>query len=432
MTKIHKTSKLLSPIKSAGFLSVIVVLLTFSLLPADLIPGLFTGLITDHKENVPVKLKQDADQNRYLSANTTPEIANDSTGSLRPFEGSSNREPDADLLTVNSSGWTEKLQNQLAVIDSRFAGELGVYVKDLESGETISFRGDEYWYLASGIKIPVAITVLRGVERGEYSLDTKIKLEAADYVDGAGQTNWSKPGTLFTISHLLEEMLTVSDNTASDILIRLVGIEKVNSLVADHVSEHFGDITTLADVRRHTYSGFHERAFNLSGYDFIKLRMESEERERKETLAAILGINTEEFMMPDMDSIFESYYASHLNSGRLSAFGDLLEQLISGSLLERESGDYLMEILRRVKTGGNRIRAGLSESTVFAHKTGTQRGRTCDLGITGEPGDKRVIIAACTRGTLRTPLAEQVLQEVGKAVQDSGVFTSVTFTEIQP
>ena len=321
--------------------------------------------------------------------------------------------------------WPAALEQRLIAVDAAYPGELGVYVKDLSSGASLSFRGDESWYLASGIKVPVAIALLRGIERGDWALDDLLQLEAGDYVDGAGQTNWHPAGSRLSIRFLLEQMLIHSDNTASDRLIRLVGIDSVNAVARELAPEGLGPITTLADVRRHAYSVFHDGAFALSGEDFFALRNMRDERKRIEVLAKLLQVPAADFPAIDVAAAFESYYATNLNGGRLSAFAQLLEALVQGRALTAESTDYLLGVLLRVETGQRRIKAGLPASTRFAHKTGTQVARSCDLGVAiteGEDGPRHLVVAACTRGTRLLSQSERALRGVGEALEASGVF----------
>lgn len=341
--------------------------------------------------------------------------------------------------------WARRLQLSLVNIDAAHSGELGVYIKDMQSGATVSLRSEENWYLASGIKVPVAIAVFRDIERGKFSLDTKIRLIEADYVDGAGQTNRYKPGSTLSIRFLLEQMLMVSDNTASDMLIRLVGLEQVNGLIRELVPDGLGAITTLADVRRHAYSNFHADAFKLTGRDFLMLRSHRDERRRIAALAELLGVDQKEFSLPDMDSVFAAYYATNLNGGQLSAYGKLLEALINGEALQPETTAQLLDILFRTQTGKHRIKAGLPADMAFAHKTGTQHRRVCDLGVAvnkreaarmrqpgragvrstengaQEPAARKVVIAACSRDFATLMSAEATLKAVGDAVAESGL-----------
>jgi beta-lactamase class A len=323
-------------------------------------------------------------------------------------------------------GWLSALQDRLAEIDAAYPGELGVYVKDMHSGLSYSLRGEESWYLASGVKVPVAIAVMRGIERGEFSLNTRLRLQPGDFVDGAGQTNWHPPGAELSIAFLMDQMLIYSDNTATDVLIRLVGLETVNAVARELMPGEFGKITTLADVRRHAYSAFHASAFRLSGPDFFALRQMRDERKRIELLASILEVAENELAESDISRAFDTYYATHLNAAPLSAFAALLEALAEGRALQPHSTEYLMGVLQRVKTGERRIKAGLSQSASFAHKTGTQHRRACDLGVASVAhgtGDRRVVIAACSRGAVPVARAEQALREIGAAVEASGLLS---------
>ncbi len=331
-------------------------------------------------------------------------------------------------------GWAANLQKSLIQADAAHDGELGVYIKDLHSGVTVTLRGDEAWYLASAIKVPVAIVLLQDIEQGKYSLDSKVKLGEADYVDGAGQTNWHGPGTELTVRFLLEQMLMLSDNTASDLLIRLVGLERVNQLLEDLVPGGFGPVTTLADVRRHVYSGFHRNAHNLSGRDFLALKKQNEEQQRIQLLAELLGVNALDFAMPDINSVFDAYYATNLNGGQLTAYGALLEAIATGKALSPTMTAYLLEVMSGTRTGARRIKATLPDQVIFAHKTGTQYRRACDMGVvlkktgtkTGEQDTVRprrpIVVAACSRNFNELASAEAAMRAVGRALSQSGIF----------
>ena len=326
-----------------------------------------------------------------------------------------------------SPSWQSKLKQELERIDAAFPGEVGVYVKDLATGKELSFRAEEPWYIASGTKVPVALEVMRRVEAGELSLDTEMTLLHSDFVDGAGQTNWQEPGSRLRVDWLLEQMLIYSDNTATDMLIRLVGLNRVNALVRELVAEGFWDITTLADVRRFAYSHFHERAAELTSEHLLALRRQTDEQRRIETLARVLGLSTGDFAVSSLADAFHAYYATNLNGATLQVFGALLQRVVEEqSLAEPASTEHLLGVMRRVRTGDNRIKAGLPEGTVWAHKTGTQFERACDLGVAqrADAAGSGVIIAACTRGERSTARSEEALRGVGEAVAAAGLLSA--------
>jgi beta-lactamase class A len=337
--------------------------------------------------------------------------------------------PPAVPPTLPPAPWVERLQADLADVAAHHRAAIGVYVRDLDTGEAVSHRGDESWYLASTVKVPVAIAVLRGVARGEYTLETTLTVRASDFVDGAGHTNYNAVGTALSLRYLLEQMLIYSDNTASDMLIGLVGIQAVNDLVQSLVPEGFERITTLADVRRHAYSYLLPDAVQLSGHDFFVLRKQRTDADRLAALAQRFGTPVGSFAVRSVGDAFDAYYASGLNSGRLDAFGQLLALLADGQALNAEHTQYLLSVMARVQTGKQRIKAGLPPGALFAHKTGSQRARTCDSGLitTGGPGPgRRVVVAACTRGEFSVAQSDRALQAVGVAICRSGLLQGST------
>jgi len=329
-------------------------------------------------------------------------------------------------LSPSTPAWAEQLQAELARVAARHTAGLGIYVRDLETGVSVSHRAEETWYLASTVKVPVALAVLRAVERGDFTLDTTLRLRAADYVDGAGATNSRAVGTPLSVRYLIEQMIIYSDNTASDMLIELVGLRAVNALVQELVSQGFERITTLADVRRHAYGHLTSEAAHLSGHDFLVIRQQRTDADRLQALATLLRVPAASFQMPSVADAFEAYYASGLNSGRLDAYADMLQQLAEGRVLNAGHTAYLLRVMERVQTGKQRIRAGLPANVKFAHKTGTQRARTCDSGLISVPRlgrDQRVIVVACTRGEMLIGRSDRALKDVGTAICKSGLLT---------
>ena len=340
--------------------------------------------------------------------------------------------PDARHETVDrpEPPWAAPLLADLDAADRTFPGELGVYVHHLGRDEYLSYRADETWYLASGVKVPVAIAVLRLVERGELALDTRLVLRKDDPVDGAGGTNRHAVGARLRVDYLLDQMVRYSDNTATDMLIRRVGIDQVNEVGRELLAAQDLVITSLADVRRLAYSGFHVRAAGLGSQELLALRRAAPGPDRIKRLAELLQVSPAEFLFDDLDSAFEAYYASHVNSARLSDFGRMLAALCNGLALRPESTAYLIDLMARAETGRRRLGAGLPPGARFAHKTGTQHRRVCDLGVvslTVQGRPEHVVVAACARGE-SLARSERALREVGAAVTRSGVLTLGTST----
>ncbi|MEF3083760.1 serine hydrolase [Luteimonas sp. SMYT11W] len=333
---------------------------------------------------------------------------------------------------VARPSWSAELDRRVRDIDARFAGELGVHVQRLGDGAQYDFRGDEIWYLASGVKVPIAIAVLREIEQGWLTLDTPITLLDSDFVDGAGRTNAHRAGDRLTIGWLIEQMIVHSDNTASDVLIRTVGLGQVNAVASELIARDVR-ITTLADVRRLAYGMFHPGAAALTSQDMLALQRAGSSQARVRALAQRLGVTPADFLLPDLDSAFESYYATHVNSATLRDYGHMLAALQAGRALDPDRTRYLLEVMARAQTGKQRIRAGLPSTARFAHKTGTQYRRVCDSGIASLPAREgtapvEVVITACARGA-GTAASERALRELGAAITASGVLNPVSSLE---
>ncbi|MGA0572697.1 serine hydrolase [Variovorax sp. VNK109] len=328
--------------------------------------------------------------------------------------------------------WNVRLEGYLQAIDPKPPLQLGVHVRDLDTGTEVNHHAEETWYLASMVKTPIAIAVLRAVERGDFTLDTTLRLRASDYVDGAGETNSRPVAAPVTIRFLIDQMIIQSDNTASDMLIDLVGLRAVNEVVQSLTRQldppGIQPITTLADVRREVYGRVTPAAERLSGKDWLHLKQQPTDKARLELLSQLTRVPPQKFKLRSLDAAYASYYASGLNSGRLDVYGEMLQALFDGRALSPQYTRYLTGVMSRTATGTQRIKAALPPHVGFAHKTGTQRARFCDSGLlqVADPPSgsvRRIVIVACTRGDASLARSERALREVGHAVCRSGLLT---------
>src|SRR5258708_6314480 len=105
-------------------------------------------------------------------------------------------------------------------------GRVGVAVMLLESRESAELRGDEHFPMHSVYKLPIAMAMLRRVDRGELQLDQTVKVEKTDFVrKGMYSPMRDKypQGAQLTIAELLRYAVAESDGTASDALLKLTG-----------------------------------------------------------------------------------------------------------------------------------------------------------------------------------------------------------------
>src|SRR5258708_1707705 len=114
-----------------------------------------------------------------------------------------------------------------SLIDS-FSGRAGFFLRDLGSGETLGINGDESFPTASMIKLPILVEFFGQVEDGRWRLDQPREVRHVDHVGGSGLLRHMTPGILLPLRDLAYLMMSVSDNTATNILIDLVGLANVN------------------------------------------------------------------------------------------------------------------------------------------------------------------------------------------------------------
>ncbi|WP_171909757.1 serine hydrolase [Aquisalimonas asiatica] len=312
------------------------------------------------------------------------------------------------------------MRDQIKAIDERMPGQFGVYIKRPATGEAIDYQADRDWYLASTIKIPLAVAVMQRAEEGELSLDDELELAESDYVDGAGELLAAEPGTRYSLEELIGHSIRDSDSSSTDMLIRLLGEESFNDQVSREMPEaRMNPITTIVQVRFDAYANVHPDAETLTNMDFIRLRSAASLDERYHAFLDKIGAGASEANADSLEEAFGRYYETGLNSGPLTGFGAMLERLWEGELLNEDHTGRLMAQMEQVTTGDRRIRAGLPDGTPYAQKTGTQINRACDVGIIHpEDPERTTIVAACAEdyGDLRH--AEEAFQALGRLLAE--------------
>lgn len=326
------------------------------------------------------------------------------------------------LPAVAQKNWTASCLTNMSQLDDSFPGDVGIFVKSLSDGEICEFQADKRWYLASTIKIPVAIALLREVEKGQIDLQKKLTLKRSDYVDGSGDLLWQDPGKSFTVQHLLKNMLEQSDSTATDMLIGLMGVGTLNKTIHE-IAPDFAPLTTILQVRYDAYGELHPKARTLTNMDFIELK-KFPVAKRYEAFAKLIQVPVSELKTASIEEAFEKYYARGLNSTTLRSFGSLLEKLARGQVLNKSHTALVLKYMQEMKTGENRLKAGLPKDVVFAQKTGTQVARMCNVGIASskKKAQQKTVIVACAEKYLDQAGAEKVLKKMADALTEEGAF----------
>ena len=127
----------------------------------------------------------------------------------------------------------EKVQARLQEIADGVDGVLGIVVEDLAGEHRFAVNEDQQFAQASAIKIPILMTVLEQAEKGKLDLAEKLWIEKKYQVAGSGILGeLGSRTTQMSVEDLCVLMIVLSDNTATNMLIDKVGMEKVNETMA--------------------------------------------------------------------------------------------------------------------------------------------------------------------------------------------------------
>ncbi|OOE10662.1 serine hydrolase [Fictibacillus arsenicus] len=121
----------------------------------------------------------------------------------------------------------KQIENDLLRLISSGKGTYGISIYYFETEEEFVYNHDEEFYAASIIKIPIMSAVLAQVSEGKRSLSDKIRVRSEDMVSGDGILKNLTPGTEWTIHDLVVLMIIESDNTATNLLIDILGVENI-------------------------------------------------------------------------------------------------------------------------------------------------------------------------------------------------------------
>jgi beta-lactamase class A len=141
-----------------------------------------------------------------------------------------------------ASGDTTALRRSLEALVRGYPGVAGISVRNLRTGESLSFRGHETFPSASLIKVAVLVTLLDEVQKGTIGLDERMGMVSRDRVGGSGVLKHMQPGLPLTVGDAAWLMVTLSDNTATNLVLDKVNVrtvwQKMESLGLPHTKIH--------------------------------------------------------------------------------------------------------------------------------------------------------------------------------------------------
>jgi beta-lactamase class A len=264
--------------------------------------------------------------------------------------------------------WGDAQAGRWRAIEAKVGGRLGVAVLDTVTGELAGQRLDERFPMCSTFKALAAALVLARVDAGEEKLDRRIVVARADLLEWAPVTSKRVGGAGMTVAELCEAAITVSDNTAANLLLASAG----------------GPAGVTAFVRK-------------LGDDVTRL-------DRTEP------------------TLNEAVPGDPRDTSTPRAMARTLRRLMLGDALSDRGRAQLVQWMSANTTGGHRLRAGVPSDWRVADKTGTGRlGTTNDVGVLWPPRRAPLVVVIYLTGTQASGDArEAALADVARSLTGGG------------
>ncbi|GAA6617774.1 serine hydrolase [Scytonema sp. NUACC26] len=229
----------------------------------------------------------------------------------------------------------------------------GVFLIDLDNGGYVDLNGAASFAAASTIKIPILVAFFQDVDAQKIRLDESLTLSKEMVAGGSGNIQYKSVGTQFTALEVATKMMTISDNTATNMLIaRLGGIDALN------------------------------QRFQSWGLTTTAIRN----------------------LLPDLGGT---------NTTSPKELGTVMAMVGKGNLVSMRSRDRILDIMRRT-VRNQLLPAGLGSGATIAHKTGNIGTILGDAGLVDVLSGKRYVIAVMVQRPRNDPSAETLIVSISR------------------
>ena len=230
----------------------------------------------------------------------------------------------------------------------------GVFFIELDTGAYLDLNGTEIFAAASTIKFPILVAFLQDVDAGKIRLDEMLTLKQELIGGGSGSMQYKPTGTKFTALETATKMITISDNTATNMLIaRLGGAAALNQRF-----ESWGLTTTV--IRN---------------------------------------------PLPDL---------SGTNTTSPKDLAHLMANVEQRNLMSLKSRDRLLDIMRQTTTN-TLLPPGLGPGATIAHKTGDIKTLVADVGLVDTPSNKRYVAVVMVKRPNNDSRAQELIRQISRA-----------------
>lgn len=296
---------------------------------------------------------------------------------------------------------TDVLRRRLTGIAASFPGKVGIFVRNVETGAEAGVNSDDQFPMASTYKVAIMVQVFRDAEAGRLSLTDRVPLGESDRRLGSGLLPYATPGLNPTIHDLVLLMITLSDNEATDLLLKRVGAKNVTAMLRQlgiqdmrvdrSTEELIGDWLAAANP---SFRGVSGAEFSTHPEKFPELTHDQTER---------------------ADRAFVEDTRDHTSP---KAMADLLTKIFIAQAASEKSCKDMLEIMQQQQLR-TRIHRYL-ENVTIASKNGTIGYVTNDVGIL-YAGKEHIVLSIYTlkaSSSVTTEQAEERIARIARAAYD--------------
>lgn len=137
---------------------------------------------------------------------------------------------------INNFASREELLQELDGLVGGEDGKFGIYVVELDTGESYGIDEGQGFQAASTVKVPILADLYQEIEAGNVSREELMTYTSDDYEEGSGSIQYTDFGSVWTVAELAQKMMKESDNVAKNMLIRRLGIDQINAFIYEQGS----------------------------------------------------------------------------------------------------------------------------------------------------------------------------------------------------
>lgn len=303
----------------------------------------------------------------------------------------------------------QRLEKQIRDVIEGEEGEVGVSLLHVETGRALAVNGDTPFPMASTFKVPVLVELLSQVREGRFSLDDELRVRETDLHLGSGMlSSLTAPGIVLSVRNLVNLMMLISDNSATDMLLAKVGVANVNARLK---ALGIGGMSVDRPCQKliMDFLGMDYAIYGHLPLDEITAARRGGGRRTPE----------------DREKAVRAFSADPQDQATPKAMTTLLAKIFRKEIIDPASCELVLDIMLKCQTGEGRIKGELPPGTRVAHKTGTIAGTVDDCGIIYLPdGQGHLVLTVWTKNFMGdTEDVEAIIAGIARFAYDYFYFT---------